>query len=936
VIATRALRIPLVPHTHWDREWYRSFQEFRIRLVALMDDLLQMLEGEELPCFVLDGQMAVVDDYLEARPEALQRLESLAKEGRVTLGPWYVLMDEFLVSGETIVRDLQMGLERARDFGEPMEIGYLPDMFGHVAQMPQILRLAGMGRAVVWRGVPRSVDRARFRWSSPDGSTVLAEYLVHGYGNASALPSDPEAALAVVEAYLEEVAPWMLPDRGGEPGDEDAEPRGQSGAWGAVPLLMNGTDHQMPRRWLTTVVNELNASQERLELAVLDLKSALETVSPGGLSCAPDELPEVAGELRSSARANLLMGVSSNRVDVKQAAARAERALERRAEPLWALFGEQRAYPSQLLAIAWKNLVLNSAHDSSCACSVDEVVEAVLHRYREARQIAEGLASVALESFSRSLDFSGAVLINLSSRPRRGVVSLELPIEGDADACPPGCQFVSSRPSVLVDAVLDASSARLIMEEVRTQQVDDHTFIVDLEIEDAGDVIEVSLRASDRLERELAIEPIKKRLCAMLDARPDAQVHVRMTQPPRLSVLSPTGSVPGYGWAPWEPCPPANPVEASGWTMSNGIVSVSLDEEDGTFSVNGLTGFNRLVDGGDHGDTYNYSPPVHDLLIDSPLSVSLRTLEAGPVRATIEVRRTYRWPEYVDDLTGHRIGEREVEVVSLVSLCAGDSLVAVETSLDNTCRDHRLRALFPLPSPAMTSVAECAFAVVERPIVAEGGPTERGLATYPSRRFVSAGGLTVVHDGLLEYELVSAEGESITGGAGGNPPPAEALALTLLRATGMLSRMSMQYRPVPAGPSIAVRGAQMPGPQSFRYGVHVGGRDPYELAEDFLLPLEVVVAGGRPTAESGRRPATGQAIRITGGQVSSLRRIEPGGAIEIRAFNPSSRPSLLVTARPDGRPLSGRVVDLRGESLSHFPGEVELAPWKIVTVRVDL
>ena len=157
-----ARRIAIVPHTHWDREWYKSYQDFRLALVELIDTLLPLLERDaSYPHFMLDGQMAVVDDYLEVRPEAEERLRALAAAGRLSMGPWYILMDEFLASGETIVRNLQMGLGRGAAFGGVMELGYLPDMFGHIAQMPQILRLAGFQHAVVWRGVPSAGDQER-------------------------------------------------------------------------------------------------------------------------------------------------------------------------------------------------------------------------------------------------------------------------------------------------------------------------------------------------------------------------------------------------------------------------------------------------------------------------------------------------------------------------------------------------------------------------------------------------------------------------------------------------------------------------------------------------------------------------------------------------------------------------------------------------------
>src|SRR5256886_14330909 len=205
-----ALSVFLVPHAHWDREWYRPFQSFRISLVDVVDEVLDRLEAEPGLRFTLDGQLATVDDYLEIRPEAEARIRKLVGEGRLAIGPWKTLMDEFLVDGETIVRNLEAGLARAAELGGPMRVGYLPDMFGHVAQMPQILRSAGIETAVLWRGVPAAVDRHRFLWESPDGSAVVAEYLPSGYGNAAHL-FDADGA-PPLDAFEERFRPWFGDD----------------------------------------------------------------------------------------------------------------------------------------------------------------------------------------------------------------------------------------------------------------------------------------------------------------------------------------------------------------------------------------------------------------------------------------------------------------------------------------------------------------------------------------------------------------------------------------------------------------------------------------------------------------------------------------------------------------------------------------------------
>src|SRR6478735_2977736 len=365
--------VAIVPHTHWDREWYSPFQTFRLRLVDLLDNLLPLLEGDlSYARFLLDGQTAVLDDYLEVRPEAAESLRRLATSGRLAVGPWMILMDEFMVSGETMVRDLQLGMARATELGGAMAVGYLPDMFGHVAQMPQLLRQAGFEHAVVWRGVPSTVTQTAFAWEAPDGSTVRAEYLYGSYSNGRDLPDDAKQLVARARSYELELGPARLP--------------------GGSMLLMNGTDHQLPQPWLGRVVAEANQIQDDYRFVVTSLAEYLPEQPTDGLRV-------WRGELRSGARANVLMGVASNRVDVHQACAAAERAVERRAEPLSALF---------------------LAPDSSCACSHDEVVDAVMVRYQEARHVGEGLARDAARRLAAEIDAEpgSTVVVNPTQQDR--------------------------------------------------------------------------------------------------------------------------------------------------------------------------------------------------------------------------------------------------------------------------------------------------------------------------------------------------------------------------------------------------------------------------------------------------------------------------------------------------------------------------------------
>ena len=882
-------RIAIVPHTHWDREWYRSYQDFRLNLIDLVDTLIPLLESDDsYPYFMLDGQMAVVDDYLEVRPEAEERLRALAAAGRISMGPWYILMDEFLASGETIIRNLQMGLLRGAAFGGTMDVGYLPDMFGHIAQMPQILRLGGFAHTVVWRGVPSAITKTGFTWEAPDGSTVRAEYLPVGYGNGAALPDDAKALIQRTADHLQEVGTLVIDDL----------------------LTMNGSDHLMPQPFLGRVVAEANDLQDDFFFEVTSLPKYLATAPTEGLE-------HWKGELRSGFRANMLMGVTSNRVDVKRMGGRAERELERRAEPLAALFQEPAQWPQRLLELAWKEMVRNSAHDSICACSIDDVVDAVLHRYAEARTIATGLADRATKSFARSLADAGATVLNPVQRTRSGVVEL---VVGATEPPSADVQVISERTGLPGSMVLDADTVRTVLGMLQGPRIDNDAWVHDVVVEEDEEGIDITVSVGPYERHNVPIAQAKADIYTRLAARPEAVVRIALNQPPIRRITARVAEVAGYGWRAFEPVPLTHPVAAGATgrptTLSNGLVSVEVDETLGTFSLDGRPGYGQLVDGGDLGDSYNYSPPLKDSFVEAPTSVAVRVLEPGPVRARVEIAASYLWPDHTEGGSQARVGEHTVEVKTVLELRADEPVVRVTTSFVNPSRDHRLRVHLPLPEPARTSRAESAFATVERGLTAEGRTDEFGLPTAPARRFVSAGGLTVVHDGVCEYELIDI-GPTSHGDA------AATIALTVLRSTGMLSRLGMAYRPFPAGPMTPVDGLQMAGRRvELTYALALDVDDPYALADDVLLPLEVVTSLG-----GGDRPSAGTELSISGAEVSALRR--DGGVLEVRVFNP--RPEA-TTVTIDGH--AGWLVDLRGYPQSPFEGSFPLRPFGIATARL--
>ena len=868
--------------------------------------MLASIERDPGFAFTLDGQLVTVDDYLELRPEAEPLLRRLIAEGRLTIGPWQTLVDEFLVSGETIVRNLEAGWRRAEELGTPMAVGYLPDAFGHIAQMPQILRAAGVDHAVVWRGVPAAIDAHVFRWEAPDGSAVRAEYLVDGYGNAAYLLDLPDRLVESLDAFAEKVGPFF-PD-----GDD--------------LLAMLGTDHMAPAPDLVQRIAALNASQDRYDVRVTTLARYVER--SGG----PPARPVWRGEMRSAARANMLMNVTSARIDLKAAAGRAERGLERYAEPLLALWGGD--WPAAALRLAWRRVLENSAHDSICGCSADSVSAQVLVRYAEAEQIGAELTRHATEAIAARVSREAVAVINPSPAERRGLVELDLRVPAEwaevALALPDGrrigVQETGSTPVVLHEAEVGAADVvahllrRLHGRELFGRRLNGFevdagrlTFHVDTEPDPATLDIGVLLA---EVEQAAALEPRWLfRICAR----------------PRRRLLAAVPA-PALGWTAVRPVEGAGqidePVVSAERRLDNGLVAVDV-ADDGTFTLTGggvrVAGAGRLVDGGDFGDSYNYGPPRVDALVEEPESVAVELHEAGPVRARIDVTRSYAWPRGVlDGGSARSEATASVAVTQAIELRAGESFVRVRVTFENPCCDHRLRFHVPLAEPAARAAAEGQFAVVERPAVPEAGHGEVPVPTYPARGFVAAGGVAVLLDHVLEYELVD--------GAGG----AE-LALTLLRSIGLISRSDHPYRDDPAGPEVPIPDAQCRGPWSVGFALfpHAGSwseADVAAQAERYAHGLLSVP--GR--AADGAADAAVEGLRVEGKGVvlSSLRR--RGGWLELRLVCEAPEATL---ARVSGGLVEARAADLLGrpgELLPLADGalELELPAWRIQTVQL--
>ena len=896
--------VVLVPHTHWDREWYEPFQVFRLRLVELLDDVVARAEADPDFRFTIDGQMAAVDDYLEIRPENRTRISTLVARGRLAVGPWHILLDEFLCSGETIVRNLEIGWRGASELGGAMPVGYLPDMFGHCAQMPQILARAGIGHACLWRGVPAGVDRHAFRWVAPDGSAVRVEYLFDGYGNALDLFALPERLGTVIAAYRE-----ASRDRFGD----DAV------------LGMLGTDHWAPRPELMRLVRDHDGA---VALTVATLSEYISQYRPG-----ESGLPEVTGEMRSHVRGNILPGVISVRVALKQAMARAERMMAE-AENVAAQWSADPY--QQFVDLAWRKIVECTAHDSVTGCGVDESAAQVAARLAEATQIGQAIRNRVVRSLAAGVPSDAHLVVNPLAWARTVVVELDVAAP-DPDAAvvaelaggtPLPVQELSRAPTLLADEEVEAGDVERVLRRIHGrelfgQQIEDY--------EVSGRRLDLNVTRAPSAPR-FDLAELRSTLADSAARMPGTwRVRIRAHGRRRALVAVPvpaSGHVAVRAGQSAAVAPVVRPVVVDGSVLDNGDVRVEV-AGDGTLTIRGadgttLRGVGRIVDGGDRGDSYNYAPPARDVLVDAPTAVGVRTVEAGPLRGIVEIVRKYDWPVCLADDHDER-SERtaRVAVTTSAELRMGEPFVRLEVTFTNPATDHRVRLHVPLPSAVTASAAEGQFAVTERGLAAEGGGWgEYPLPTFPASAFVSAGTATVLLDHVTEYELV-AEGTE--------------LALTLLRSVGWLSVNVHPLRDEPAGPQVAVPGAQYVGEQ-LRTRLAVvpsaggwAGADAIRLAEEFRHD-GLTAPGAAPPDTPLATAVDGIAVSGAGVAVSAVRATEDGTQVRIVAM--SQQPTTAVVTGPFGSAVRTDLLGHALEPLSVDDGRlsVDLGPWEIVTM----
>ncbi|MED5015690.1 alpha-mannosidase [Paenibacillus chibensis] len=891
---TQSKTVHIISHTHWDREWYLPYEKHHVRLIRLMDTLLAVLEEDpDFKSFHLDGQTIILEDYLQIRPEKRALLEQFIREGRIHIGPWYVLQDEFLTSSEANVRNLLYGFRDAAKFGAVSRTGYFPDSFGNMGQAPQLLRQAGIGNAVFGRGVkPTGFNNevsesaayespySEMIWEAPDGSRVLGILFANWYSNGNEIPADPAEAQAYWNRKLKE-----------------------AGSFASTPhlLLMNGCDHQPVQRNVTDAIKTAEKLFPQHRFIHSNFTEYIEAVS----AAVPENLSVVRGELRSQHTDgwSTLVNTASSRVYLKQLNNRGQTLLEKVAEPL-AVFAHltgKAPYPHHLLEYAWKTLMQNHPHDSICGCSVDEVHEEMVTRFAKSRHVAEAIAGDSLAVLAEETDTHMAakflqadegaypfVVFNTTGWKRSGVVTADIELEriyfGSGQSFP-----------VMKNKLRQLPLGQLLL-------LDPDGAIIPFSYEDQGIAFGYDL-PEDRFRQPY----FTRKITLMFEAEDvpalgqKAYVLIRGGQ---------EADTAGDGSAAADPSKTHRPASlvTGRRSMENEYLAVTIEANGSVTLKDKTTGgiFRDLCiyeDSGDIGNEYMYRQPDGDVPITTRNALaSISLAEDEPYRAAFDIRHTLHIPVSAE----HKLGQEQRELVwftgrnacrssktlefcihTRITLERGGRGLQVESSFVNEADDHRLRMLFQTGIASQVHKADSVFEAAERsnlPAAEWANPSN----CHHQQSFVSIRderhGLTVANQGLPEYEII--------------PDETKVIAVTLLRAVGEMGDWG--HFPTP--------GAQCHGKHTVRLKVIPFGESSRESgmgpidetvsmiqAQQFQVPWSVQQTG----VHGGSLPAVHSYLDWTGEDLifSALKMSRDTGSIIARWYHIAHSASTL-TVKP--------------------------------------
>lgn len=675
-------KVHFVVSTHWDREWYQSFQGFRHRLVSMFDELLDTMDRDpRFHSFQTDGQSILLEDYLEIRPEREAGIKRLAREGRLEIGPWYVLPDEFLVSGESLIRNIKEGIRVSAKFGNPSQAGFVADIFGHNSQIPQIMRGFGIDNFFMWRGTNEKERKANFRWCSPDGSEVLAYRFGPRWGYCDYTYRVRRSQKIDAKINLEEMVKSLV---------ETVKIQARRTKTETL-LVFDGGDHIEIEPRTPDIISLANKrlAKEGFQITMSTLSGYMEDIRKESARITDS----VMGELREPSDGDdeqwLIPGVLSSRIHLKQANRRCEDLLCYWAEPFAAMARRHGLSGTEsYLHTAWRHLLQNHPHDSICGCSIDQVHKDMIYRFDQCEEIAGIVTRDALHHLVQSVPgevtakrFPVLVANPLTfNRSEPTDITLELPADG------PFYQEFFGFEHKPGFRIFDAEG-----NEVPYQLNHLHLDRVR------------SLYKRGKFPHALRRHLVSVTLPLDLPPLGTRTLWVETVQGPTRHPGK--GFVTGHN----EMANEFLSVEIS----ENGTITLQ-DQQSGAFYPGLLT----LEDTADIGDGWYHGVAVNDQTFNSRAShAAVSMVHNGPAKTTFKIEVAFEVPTRFDFAKMVRPPERGIlRVTHWVTLRRGVRRLEVVTEVDNTIRDHRLRVLFPTFLATETYWADSPFDAVERPI----------------------------------------------------------------------------------------------------------------------------------------------------------------------------------------------------------------------------
>lgn len=658
--------------THWDREWYQTFQGFRKRLVDMTDGLIDGLKNTaDYGIFHFDGQTIVLEDYLEIRPEMKDELSALIKVGKIVIGPWYVMPDEFLISGESIIRNLRRGMKISREWGvEPAHNAYICDIFGHAAQSPQIFSGMGLYNTILGRGTNDGMEKGHFVWEALDGTQIIAfkERDNDGYGDFNAF----------IARVANELEGEELDKAVKEYVDKEVERSG-------IPLvlLMDALDHQCFRTDTGKYLESLRRVYPDAEVHHCSIEEFDEIQKQY-----KDKLEVRRGELCRPSKAlgvgynHVIAHTLSSRYPLKKYNDINQTRLEKWASPIYA-FGKTDIAKG-FLSLAEKYLIQNHPHDSICGCSIDQVHKDMIYRFDQTSQLCDEIINPFIESLASDDGFEvlepraegeGLRLRIFNPLPykttRTVVARVDLEKLKTHYREPFGYEEIPSF------RLYDKSGKELVYGYTHYYANNKYN---KSNFKYVGDVYDISFECT-------------------LDAATVTEFYIEPSEKPTRNTASLL----------------ASPTSAEGDYISlsinpNGTVNIT-DKRSGEVYKNLLT----LIDDGEIGDGWFHASPISDTLF-SPNSAEISVVENNPVRVTFRIAQSFKLPSGMIFTTPIRRSENTVDytVYHEVSLAKADTGITVHTYTHNNACDHRLRMRLPKTAVGDTYEASQYFGYVTR------------------------------------------------------------------------------------------------------------------------------------------------------------------------------------------------------------------------------